>query len=321
MRILVTGGNGYVGRDLCDLLAEDHELTVVDSLRYGPWRLTDRPGRVDLRVLDIRDRGSLADLFRGVTPDVVIHLAAVHYIPQCEASPGDAVSTNVDGTVNLLTLAPAGCRFVFASSGAVYAPSAAAHDEATSSLGPLDVYGLTKLHGEQYLRYLAVQRGFSGVAVRLFNVIGPGETNPHVLPEIVAQLRAGHTVLRLGNTTAHRDFIHVADAAAGFRLAATSGTIPPGQVETVNLGTGEQHSVDEMVAVLAELSGRPITVEHDASRVRPSDRPFLGADTSRMRQRFGWRPARSFREAVADTWASPELPPDLLDRYSRGKPA
>lgn len=110
---------------------------------------------------------------------------------------------------------PPGARFVFASSGAVYRPSETALVEDRSVVEPVDVYGLTKANAEAYVRRLAHQRGLAAVVVRLFNVIGPGETNPHVLPEIVAQLRAGCTVLRLGNVTAKRDFIHVADAAGG----------------------------------------------------------------------------------------------------------
>src|SRR6201999_2072091 len=106
-------------------------------------------------------------------PDIIIHLAALHYIPECEANPTLAVSTNVIGTLNLLQSAPSGCRFVFASSGAVYRPHDKPHSEATSELGPTDIYGFTKLHGEHYVATMAAKRNLRAVVVRLFNVVGP----------------------------------------------------------------------------------------------------------------------------------------------------
>src|SRR5690606_36433472 len=155
----------------------------------------------------------IAALAQDFTPDAIIHLAAVHYIPECEQSPDLAVRTNVTGTVNTLLAAPPGCRFVYASSGAVYRPDPHPHSEAAAAVAPTDIYGFTKLHGEQYVRYLAHRREFAAVIVRLFNVVGPGETNPHLLPEILAQLKAGRSTVRLGNLSPRRDYIHVEDAA------------------------------------------------------------------------------------------------------------
>ena len=133
------------------------------------------------------------------------------------------VETNVHGTVNLLCAAPPGTRFVFASSGAVYKPDDKPHVEDDATLGPSDVYGYTKLHGEHYVKYFAAQRVSRAVVVRLFNVVGPGETNPHLLPEIIAQLKAGRTTLRLGNMSPKRDYIHVRDAASRLRRRGAEG--------------------------------------------------------------------------------------------------
>lgn len=316
MRILITGGNGYVGRELVHLLAPEHELCVVDNMRYGAVRLDDAIlSQISLSRANIEDGPALSEVVGAFRPDAMIHLAAIHYIPECEADPGAAIRTNVLGTVNALTACPPGCRFVFASSGAVYAPDDAAHDEDRSTIGPTDIYGLSKLHGEIYVRHLAKSLGLRGVVVRLFNVIGPGETNPHLVPEIVAQLKAGRDTIRLGNLWPKRDYIHVRDAARGFAAAALQAEIAPGATVTVNLGTSRPYSVLSILRKLRRISGQPFKIEEDRERIRAVDRPHLAAKRTRIRQIFGWQPEMSIDAALADLWAKPDLAERLTSRY------
>ena len=220
-RILVTGGNGFVGREVVRLLYDEHAVCVADNLRSGPLRFNaGELSKFRFEPVDIVDAPLVSRIVADFAPDTIIHLAAIHYIPECEQDPLLAAEINIEGTLNLLLAAPCGARFVFASSGAVYHPDTKPHIEAKAILGPSDIYGYTKLHGEHYVSYLASQRNFSAVVVRLFNVVGPGETNPHLLPEIVAQLKAGRKILRLGNLWPKRDYIHVRDAARGFVAVA-----------------------------------------------------------------------------------------------------
>ena len=316
MRILITGGNGYVGRQLTTLLQAEHALCVVDRLRYGDWRFP-APVRqwVRLEAIDIRDAAAVAGVLQDFAPEVVIHLAAVHYIPECEADPALAVSTNVDGTLNLLLACPRGARFVFASSGAVYGPEDKPHAEDRSALSPSDIYGLTKLHGEHYLRQLAAARDLQAIIVRLFNVIGPGETNPHLLPEIVAQLKAGRDTIELGNLESRRDYIGVRDAAAGFRAVALGGAVRRGEACVVNLGTSRAYSVLEVVEKLRRISGRDFGIRQAGGRVRKVDRPFLAADNSRIGHLFGWSPDYSIDDTLAELWSQPDLAEGLVARY------
>jgi UDP-glucose 4-epimerase len=315
MKILITGGNGYVGRELCRQLFERHDVYVLDTLRYGCNRFSGQDlGRIRLFQADITDPAAVADVVSSVRPDALIHLAAIHYIPECENDPALAVRTNVLGTVNALMACPEGTRFVYASSGAVYKPDDHPHSEENAVVLPTDIYGLTKLHGENYVRYLAKIRQLSAVIVRLFNVVGPGETNPHLLPEIVAQLKAGRTSIRLGNLWPKRDYIHVKDAASGF-AAAVNGAVRPTETVVVNLGSSQPYSVEEVVKKLRRISGCEFSLWEDPSRVRPVDRPFLAADTSRIQQLFGWRVRYTIDDALADLWREPDLAESLTARY------
>ena len=313
MRILVTGGNGYVGRTVTRMLADRHDVTVIDNLRSGALRLgEDEVAKIDFRKADIRDKQEVERIFEEKRPEAVIHLAAIHFIPECEQEPDQAIGINVLGTMNLLQACKPGTRFVFASSAAVYAPDENPHREDSSPVGPMDVYGLTKLQGEEYIRYCAEKLGLSAVIVRLFNVIGPGETNPHILPAILAQALKGETKLRLGNCHPKRDYIDVTDAAAGFATIALGQ--PSGEpVEVVNLGTGEAFSVYELVDELARVSDLPFEIETDPTRVRKSDRPYLAADTARIASRYGWQRRMNLRSSLQELWRQPDIPQSLLE--------
>ncbi len=315
-RVLISGGNGYVGRELTRLLLGNHSVCVIDNLRTGPLRFSDHEmGRMRFERVDITDAVALANVVVDFAPDVIVHLAAIHYIPECEQDPALAVKTNINGTLNLLLACPEGARFVFASSGAVYKPSDMRHNETTSALMPSDVYGMTKLHGEHYVRYFSRQKNFSAVVVRLFNVIGPGETNPHLLPEIVAQLKAGQQTIRLGNMWPKRDYIHVKDAAGGFMATALGPNVKNAEVVTVNLGTSKSYSVAEIVAKLKSVNSIEFGLESDLSRQRKVDRPHLAADIKEIGKRFGWQPNISIDQAIADLWRQPELTADLINKY------
>jgi UDP-glucose 4-epimerase len=310
LRIVVTGANGFVGAHVVRELKRHHEVLAIDNLRYGPWRFSAREleaFRTD--TSDIRDRAAIKDVIAGFDPQAIIHLAAVHFIPECERLPDEAVSINVQGTVNLLLACPSACRFVNTSSAAVYAPKLGAHLEREDAVGPVDVYGFTKLQAEEYVRYFTAQKNLQSVIVRLFNVVGPGETNPHVLPEIIKQLKAGGRRLSLGNLQPKRDYIYVLDVAEGF-IAAATRPMPKhvgNEAVVVNLGSGKSYSVEELVNRLATIVGDRIEINIDPQRVRKVDRPDLLSNNTRMSELFAWTPRHDIDQALSKTWANPDF--------------
>lgn len=302
------GGDGYVGRHSCRHLSGSHEVHILDRFLFGQDRDSYyKDDNVVLHDLDICDFQKVEALLWNVDPEVIFHLAAVHFIPQCEKHPDYAIATNVAGTVGLLRALKKGSRLIFVSSAAVYAPDRNPHREDVGVLGPGDIYGLTKLHGEQYVQYFGRRKKLETSIVRLFNVIGPGETNPHVLPVIMSQLWKGQRVIRLGNIHTRRDYIFTQDTAEGLATLGLREVESITGEETLNLGTCTHYSVAELVAKLSRIIGEEIRIEIDPRRVRETDRPILCADMTRTKQLTGWEPRFSICSALEDTWRNPDL--------------
>lgn len=304
MSVLVTGGCGFVGSRLVARLVDaGEEVLVLDDLSLG--RPESLPAGVVPVTMDVRDTGALADLLARHRPRSVFHLAAIHFVPACNADPPAALSVNVVGTQSLLSVLervhlPE--SLVLASTGGVYEPSPHPHHE-DSPVVPDDVYGLSKLWAEQGAGLWHRRTGVPVGVARMFNVIGPGETNPHLVPEIVAQAHRGRE-LRLGNLTTRRDYVYVDDVARG--LDELARLVPGVGLATLNLGTGRAVDGHELIELVGELVGRRLTVVSDPGRVRASDRPVLQSDPSAARELLGWEATTSLRDALA---AVVERPP------------
>lgn len=309
---VVTGAAGYLGSYIVPrLLERGTPVVAIDDFSCGreehlePCR---RNSALTVARLDIRNVEELRKLFERHRPAAVVHLAALHFIPACMADPPRTVDVNVYGTQSVLSAARAAGveRFWFTSTGDVYVPDEKPHHESRSAIGPFNIYGLSKLLGEQLTALEARDRPSASFVVgRLFNLYGPRETNPHFLPELLKQLRTDpNAALRLGSLWPKRDMVPVTDAAAAVIDALDAA--PPG-LTTVNVATGAAVSMQQILDVIGELRGNPLHIETDPAKVRPVERAHLQADVTRLRELIGWTPHADLRRGVAELLAA-ELP-------------
>ena len=291
---LVIGGAGFVGQHVVRRLrAVGVTVAVLDNFARG--RADVLPSDVRVHRGDIASAGIVAATVAQERPQVIYHLAANHFIPQCVAEPAETLQVNVVGTQRVLdaVVHVPEVRLVFASTADVYTPSDRPHTEA-DPIGSPNVYGLSKWVGEQLIAQAAPRFPTARfLTVRLFNVFGPGETNPHIIPEMVRQVsEQGH--FRLGNLEALRDYVHVEDVADVLLALRTYA----GTESTFNVGTGVPTSVRDLIAAFADVLGRGVEVEQDATRMRAAERGRLIADASRVRGELQWAPRRSLHDGL-----------------------
>jgi len=250
---------------------------------------------------DVRHADALDALLARVRPEVIVHLAAIHHIPTVETYRANALDVNVVGTERVLEAAERHGvpRVVLATSGAVYDTIDGPLSEDTSPLVAHDNYALSKLTNERQVAFWAHRTGGHALLARLFNTIGPGDPNGHLVPDITGQVPAGaaSAVVRLGNTSPERDYIFVEDVAAAFARLATVEVVQP--VEAINVCTGVEYSVLDVVAAVGAALGCELSVEVDPARVRRVDRPHQLGDPTRARSRLGWSASTLFGDAVA----------------------
>ena len=310
-RYLVTGGAGFIGRRVVERLlsAPQAAVMVVDNLSVG---LAMPAPRIGLHTVsaDIRCSEKIGRAFAAFSPQVVIHLAAIHHIPTCETRRSYSLDVNIVGAETILEAASRSKteRFVLASSGAVYAWADGPLDEAMTPLRPADNYSIAKHTNEMQTRLWAERTGAQAVVARIFNAIGQNDPNAHLIPDIVGQIPKGARAVEiaLGNLSPRRDYIHVEDAA---RAIATLATAPlEKRVETFNVATGADVSVVELVEMLASVIGVEITVREDPTRKRRVDRPSQLGDVRKIRRLLAFEPRRNLREALIDIVRPSEWP-------------
>ncbi|MBS1879593.1 MAG: NAD-dependent epimerase/dehydratase family protein [Actinobacteria bacterium] len=302
MRSLVTGGAGFIGSNLVDaLLARGDEVTVVDDLSTGRRVNLEAAlaAGAELLELDIRDERALSEVAAERRPEVIFHLAAQIDVRKSLEDPAFDAAVNVGGTANVLEAARgAGTgRVVFVSTGgAIYGEGDGKQlplDE-SAPIEPLSAYGQSKFAAEGYLWLYQRLYGLSGMALRLGNVYGPrqdplGEAG--VVAIFCGKLREGGGPTVFGDGTQTRDYIYVGDVAAAALAAAASD-----HAGAVNIGTGKETSVLELIEVLRELDGGEF--EPEFAPPRPGEVQRIALDAGRAREVLGWSPGTDLREGM-----------------------
>jgi len=306
MRVLITGITGFVGGRLApELQAAGHS---VEGLTSDPKGRGGALAEIPIHVADVLDTGRLNEVIESCRPDAVVHLAGLSHVGESWQRPGDYQRVNFVGTRNLMRAVRLhrgiDCKVLFASSAEVYG-SVPEDQQPIAENRPLDPrtpYAMTKACAE------VVAQDHGALVARSFNAIGPGQSPQFALPSFAAQLAAidrgeAEPVIRVGDLSPRRDFVHIADYARGYRILLERGE--PGEV--YNLATGKAHSIAEVLDRLRSISGVTAEIEREESRVRPIDVPVLCGDSARLRA-LGWEPERSLDEALRDLWQAVAKP-------------
>jgi UDP-glucose 4-epimerase len=310
MRLLVTGGAGYIGSVVtAELLDAGHSVVVLDDLSTGHRDAV--PSGAELAEAGLR--GCEPVLARGF--DAVLHFAAKSLVTESGARPELYWDNNVGGTLALLeAMRRTGVeRLVFSSTAAVYGEPEQVPIPVDHPVRPTNPYGASKLAVDHMLTSFANAHGLAATSLRYFNVAGArgaqGERHAvetHLIPNaIAAATGAGEPLSVFGRDyptpdgTAVRDYIHVVDLAEAHLRALDALT--PGEHRIYNLGSGAGSSVLDVVRAVTDVTGREVPV-HDAPR-RVGDPAVLVADGSAAERDLGWRPSRSLRDMVADAAA------------------
>ncbi len=325
MKILVTGGAGYIGsHTTLELLRAGHDVVVVDNLSNSHEealrRVASLAGRApEFHRVDLLDKAALTTIFDETPVEAVIHFAALKSVGESVAQPLRYYRNNVTGTTNLLEVMDSHNvrRFVFSSSATVYGDPATMPITEDMPLSPVNPYGQTKAMVENILGDLYRSDDRWAIAIlRYFNPIGADPSGrigedpngvPNNLIPYIAQVAVGRLphLPVYGNDyptpdgTGVRDYIHVVDLALGHlkaldRLRGETGLL------VYNLGTGRGYSVLEVAAAFERASGRAIPLRNHPPR--PGDAATSFADPSRAERELGWRAERGLDEMVADTW-------------------
>ncbi len=303
MRILVSGGAGFIGSHVADaFVAAGHEVGVVDNLSSG-FR-----GNVGERVrfweTDIR-HPALHDILAEFRPEVISHHAAQMSVTASVRNPREDADINILGSLNLLEAAVrrGTRRVVFASTGgAMYGEQEELPTAETVFPEPVSPYGVAKLAVERYLYAFRGMHGLEAVALRYANVYGPRQ-NPHGEAGVVAifcrALTEGRTLTINGDGEQTRDYVYVGDVVQANLLAAAM-KVDQG-LPVLNIGTGLQTSVNELAVRLEELSDRRPRIQHGPAR--PGEQRRSALDSALARRLLGWRPAVDLRTGLAETLA------------------
>ena len=300
MRIIVTGGAGFIGSWVCEAyISEGHEVLVVDNLSTGSE--DNIPHEAEFIECDVRDSARLEKAFHQFRPQIVNHHAAQINVRDSVEDPSLDADVNIRGSLNVLRFCAEHRteKFIFSSTGgALYGePEKLPADESTPTL-PLSPYGISKLSAENYIRYYSKNHSFGHVILRYSNVYGERQ-NPEgeagVIGIFCEKIIGGEPCLIFGDGEQTRDYVHVSDVSRANLLAATLR-----QEGTFNIGTSIEKSVNDIVRILGEVTKTEFTTIHE--KERPGEVKRISLDCSLAAEKLGWNAQMALHEGLFRVW-------------------
>jgi NAD dependent epimerase/dehydratase len=310
---LVTGGDGFIGSHLTELLAKEgykvKALSQYNSFNYWGW-LEDVDCRNEIEILsgDIRDPHYCKHVTKDV--DVVFHLAALIAIPHSYVAPDSYVDTNVKGTLNICqaALENSVSRLIHTSTSEVYGTAQYVPIDEKHPLQPQSPYSASKIGSDAVAMSFFAAFDLPLTIARPFNTYGPRQSARAVIPTIISQIASGQKQIKIGDVTPTRDFNYVADTCRGFlELARCDKAIG----ETVNIGSNFEISVGDTLNLIRELMDRDVEFLTDEQRLRPGKSEVfrLWCDNTKIRELTGFEPTYDIRaglKATIDWFTRPE---------------
>ena len=304
MRILVTGGAGFIGSHTVDLLiTEGHEVLVVDDLSSGSAGNVRPPAQ--LVVLPI-ESPRLSRAFKGFGPEAVVHCAAQTSVAVSWRRAGKDAAINIGGSINVIenSVRFGVKRLAYCSSAAVYGNPLAVPLSEAHPTSPISPYGISKLAVEHYLRAYSEQYGLSYAALRFANVYGPrqkAELEGGVVAVFLDKIASGETLVVEGDGRQTRDFVFVGDVARALVLAVEAGgKARHGGSFVANVSTSSETSINDLFETIKEITGRRVAPAYGPPR--PGDIRRSCLDNSRLKELLEWSPGVTLQDGLAATW-------------------
>jgi len=321
-RILVTGADGFIGSHLVEALvnegAQVRALVYYNAMNHWGWlEEVECLPRVEVVSGDVRDPHQMKKIVKDM--DTVFHLAALIAIPYSYDAPSSYADTNIKGTLNICQAAlAAGCRrMIHTSTSEVYGTAQYVPIDENHPLQPQSPYSASKIGADALAMSFYYSFGLPLTIARPFNTYGPRQSARAIIPTLITQLAAGNKELKVGSLTPTRDFNYVKDTVRGMIMLATSANTTG---EVVNIGSGSEISIKDLVRFISEMMNSGAVVRTDDARIRPdkSEVRQLRCDNSKIKRLVGYQPRYTLEKGLAETipWFTQNLAKFKVNVYN-----